>query len=229
MKKLILIILLFASCQKQKLERLSTPPEKVSTTLLNQYINYQLAVERKSLFGKPMTMTLTQKEFNAIIDNYLINDRNNLRQRVKINSMINPPHDNGGCIDSEGNIVPCGVDESGWGKPNESGGDHSVSCTGTFQDYNTVSSIIFTATLDQPQTTITSSAFAFGGVGATWSVVGSIQQDLYSGVITYKQYYQETFAIAGGLSETQLYILYGNIYDGQCTVNGMQVPKPGGE
>lgn len=218
MKKFIPILLFIVSCQKQKVERIYVTPEKVSTALLNKYIDYELAVERKSLFGIPDTVKTTMGEFNAMIDNFLANERNNLRREAIFHTLdiSDDP-----CYDDDGNIIIC---------PSVTVGaedDNSVSCTGTFQDYNTSNTILFTATLNGQGTDIVSSAFAFGGISAAWTTVGTIQETLYDGAISYKQYYQETYPIVGtGLTETQLYLMYGNISGGKCTVHGMQVPKP---
>lgn len=218
MKKFIPILLIIVSCQKQKMERIYVTPEKVSTALLNKYVDYELAVERKSLFGIPDTVRTTMGEFNAMIDNFLANERNNIRRDAIFHTLdiSDDP-----CYDDDGNIIICPAVTLG------AEDDNSVSCTGTFQDYNTSGTILFTASLNDRGTEILSSAFAFGGVSATWTAVGTIQQTLYDGVISYKQYYQETYSIGStGLNENQLYLMYGNISVPKCTVRGMQVPKP---
>jgi len=225
MKKILLLVyigLLIYGCKKQDVNILRTyRPEKVDMILLNEYIDYSMAVERKALWNKSITIHPTLEEFNRMIDNFLVNDRINLRHRL---SMITPTNDpvNGGCFDGDSEIpIPCP-------NGNPTGINNSISCTGSFQDYNTVNTVLFTATLNSYNTEITSDAFAFGGVSGTWTVIGPINQQLYDGTITYKQYYQESYAIpySGGLVENQLYLLYGSIQGGTCTVYGMQVPKP---
>lgn len=221
---LVTTILLMASCQKQKMERINPVPEKVSTTLLIEYIDYEMAVQRNSLWGKPIMVNPGMEKFDAMINNFLANDRNNLRKMMNSNDDTDPPTGYDGCEDNFGTPIPCPPDNSGWNQPYEISGHGSVSCTGTFQDYNTVNTIVFTAELDATLSSIIKSSFAFGGIGGTWSEVGPIEQSYYDGVITYKQYYQESYNLPLGVTLTQVYVIYGNIYHGGCTTHGMKVP-----
>lgn len=201
MKRFIIALVLLASCQKQPVDRL-TLPEKLSLSLLDQYIDYEMSLERKAKWGIPVRSI--PSNINDLINTFLTNERN-LIKAGKMLKLHRAP---------EKTEAP--------GEPYDNG----ISCIGKFYDYNTINTIVFTVQLDGAQTTITSSAFAFGGIGATWTPVGAIEQNVYDGVITYKQYYQESYQLPGGVNETQLYVMYGNIYNGGCTVYGMQIKAP---
>lgn len=207
MKKITiaLCLLIFTGCVKQKIERIYVP-EKVSMDLISQYIEYEMAVQRKSLWGKPITNMPTRQQFDAFIDNFLANERNALIEgRITLKHTANRP---------DPNSPPDSYD----------GGGGGVSCTGRFSAYNTYNTILFTAQLDATRTSILTSTFDLGGVGATWTTIGTIEQTTVDGVITYKQYFKETYDLPGDFQVVQLYVLYGNIYNGGCTVQGMQLP-----
>lgn len=76
--------------------------------------------------------------------------------------------------------------------------------------------------LNNTSNSILSNGFAFGGFSGTWAPVGSINQTYSQDVISYQQYYTETIHQSHGATYTQIYLLYGNIYQGTCTVHGMQ-------
>jgi len=155
--------------------------------------------------------------FEKMVNNYLANERNIMRQAyvTKKNLNISPniaqKQEPSRCYDGYGTVVGCPV----------SGGS-TVSCLGNFTGMNSTNTILFVAGLNNSSNSIVSNGFGFGGISGTWVPVGSIDQTFSQDVISYQQYYTETIQ-QQGVSYTQVYLLYGNIYQGTCTVHGMQV------
>jgi hypothetical protein len=53
--------------------------------------------------------------------------------------------------------------------------------------------------------------------------IGGLSQSYHNGVITYQQIFSDTYIFSGtNVTFTQAYVIYGNVYNGGCTVHGMK-------
>ena len=97
-----------------------------------------------------------------------------------------------------------------------------VSCSGSMKTKTSLETILFTAQMNG--TTISNPDFGFGGLTGEWKPVGTISQKVFDGVTTYQQYFSVSASAPwGGVNYTELYLVYGNVYHGTCTVQGMQI------
>lgn len=214
--------------ENKKTDKMQIVEEKVDKQLLEKYVDYELKLEAKNLRSKltPLTppidmsdLRMNKSEFEKMIDNYLANEANIMREEYAKKRNLNvitytkAPQNPHVCYDEMGNAVPC----EGFG------GGETVSCTGTFTGMNTTNTILLVAGLNTNSTIIESSGYAFGGFSGEWAPVGVIDQHLSQNVITYKQYYTDTYKSPSGVTYTQIYLLYGNVYNSTCTVHGMKV------
>lgn len=192
--------------------------EKIDNTLLQKYVSYQLALESNSLKGiissESNLPKVSKLEFKNMIENYLAHERNIMRKEVYLKNKLL----NGGFLNRNDEDQEC------CGEPQGGGG--TVTCVGRFLGANTTSSILFSATLNAAGSAISSHTLAYTGVNGTWANVGNISQSTHQGVITYQQLTTTTITLPGGTSYSQGFIVYGNIYNGGCTVSGMQTPVP---
>lgn len=189
--------------------------EKADKELLLKYVDYELKLEAKNLRlqSNPSIqidmsdLKMDKSSFEKMTDNFLVNERNIMRQSnfgerninkpaTNISASLNPQH----CYDEIGNEVPC------YGL----GGGQTVSCTGNFTGMNTTNTVLFVGNLNNNNSSIVSNGFAFGGFSGTWAPAGSIDQTTSQNEITYKQYYTDSYKVAG-VTYTQIYLLYGNI------------------
>ncbi len=193
--------------------------EPVDQNLLLEYRNYQLSLEINSMksnnTGLLSIPAISKLELEKIIKNYCTNEKNLLLENFKYKSSINgaasrdvdEPEDNQcpGCLPY----------------PSGGGGEHKpITCSGTFSGLTGITNSI-TGQFTMSGTNITTGIFGISGMGGTWSPFGTLGQTVSQGVTTYTQYYQQVITGPYGTQATQMYILYGNIYQGACTVNGM--------
>lgn len=184
--------------------------EPVDLKLVEKYIDYQMQIEANNLIKNsgeivPINPIKIQRaEFNKMIDNFLANERNVMRQDYFTK------HSN-----NSFGLLSRAVDTTTL--PNV-----TVVCTGSFANMNSWCTILFQSNVLYG-TTLSAFSFSFGGGGGTMTPTNQLIQSTSNGVITYKQYYQETFTLPSGVQGTQLYVMYGNVYHGACTVNGMKV------
>lgn len=226
---LVPLTVVFFSCKKQNTNDIITTtqkgdlaslttqkaptPEPVNAALLQKYIDYQLSLDKADMLTKSgvkteVKPTMTMAEFNAMLDNYLVNQANQMRQNYFLKS-------GGGVVTNYAPLPPAPDDTTTVTLP------VVVVCSGTFTAPNTTNTILFQATV-LPANTLTSATFAFAGISGTMTQTGSLIQSTSQGVITYRQNYQETYTV-NGVTYTQLFAVYGNVYHGACTVQGMQI------
>lgn len=226
------------SCKKESVTEISsnksinrTKPivEKVDSALLEKYFTYISLedIESKTTNANYLSTSnfskISKLEFQTIIDNYLANERNVLRENYYLKNSENPagvaPNEGGPvCYDMFNDPIPCEFgDPEGNGN---TGGGSSVTCAGTIGGYSTASSVFFTANMNG--TTVTNPDTRFTGVSGTWTTFGQFNQSVHQSVTTYNQWYSHTWTL-NGVNHVQMYIVYGNIYQGQCTVRATQV------
>lgn len=216
----VLTSLTFYSCKKDKSENnLMTEDVTKSSTfikspvsqdLLMTYINYQTAIEANSMLKtsnlkQANIPILSKKEFNEMINNYLINERNQILINQNISSSREPWWPGEYEIDN--------------GDPTS---EPPITATGRISGYMSNLSFV-TGQFGMNGTSITSHTFGFSGIAGTWTSFGQFSSSTYQGVTTYTQYYMQTISMPWGTNATQMYVLYGNIYNGQATVQGMPV------
>lgn len=201
---------------------------KANNKLLIKYVDYELKLEAKYLKSNSNPLNIDTSDlkmdrtsFEKMINNFLLNEKNIMLQssgekmdvapnKMQPNTLYMP--DVKKCYDVYGNLISC---------PATSGGQ-TVSCLGNFTGLNTTNTIVFVGGLNDAGNSVLSSGYAFGGFAGTWSPVGPIDQSFSQDVITYQQYYTDTYTIKG-FSYTQIYLIYGNIYGRSCTVHGVRV------
>ena len=192
---------------------LSTPtapiPAPVDGGLLQKYIDYQQTLGKAAMLAKSglrpvLRPTMTMAEFNVMIDNYLVNDANQLRQNDFIK---NSQGFGGGAVTNNKDTIITLTEV--------------VVCSGAFTSPNTLGTILFQSNV-LPSNTLANSTFAFSGFAGSMTVTGGLIQSTSQGVITYRQNYQNVYSYLG-VTYTQLFAIYGNVYHGACTVQGMTI------
>ena len=184
--------------------------EPVDLKLIEKYIDYQMQIEAINLIKNsgrkvPVNSIIIKKvEFDKMIDNFLSNERNGMRQSYFIE------HSN-----TLGGLLRRVIDTSTLANV-------TLVCTSSFIDINSYSTVLFQTNVLYG-TTLSASSFIFDSGGGTMTPTNQLIQFVSNGVITYKQFYQETFTLPSGGKGHQLYVMYGNVYHGACTVNGMKV------
>lgn len=179
----------------------SDVPKAVDQALLTKYIDYSSKLEATNLLKNSGTIPddlpkMKMSEFDLMINNYLVNEAN-----IMVENYNNTPHTNYADTVTLEPVV--------------------VTCTGGFTGMNTTNTILFQSNVIK-STSLANSSFAFGGFSGTWSQTGSLIQSVSQNVITYRQNYQETIT-ENGVTYTQLYAIFGNVYQGLCTVHGMRI------
>jgi hypothetical protein len=228
----LLVLSTIISCQKQKLEndanlkishvsknnamsvtgRIGFIAEQVDHTLLQKYVNYKSVLEKEALIekfsgihAKSQAPKMNKKEIQTMLDNFLANERNIMRSdaiRNKAGSAVNFEQRK-----STDTLPPPA--------------NPFVSCVGTVDA--TTSGVIFAATYSGTGGSLSTFSFGFTGISGTMTPIGGLSQSYYNGVITYQQIFSDTYIFSGtNVSYTQAYIIYGNVYNGGCTVHGMK-------
>ncbi len=234
----IISILLFNSCQKEKIShdiesynsviksqtnRQTLMFENVDRTLIQKYINYQQEREINSMLLKSgvsktkiVSNRISLEEARKMIDNYLANERNVLRLNAASSTSRNPWWwENPDPDEIEGDGGPTFPPVTG-----------SINGTG-----NTV-----TVVITMNGTNITSLNYSVNGLHGTIAQVGGFTQQVYNGVTTYGITLSGSWAVSGnigasgggvsggasgsGFFTTSVYI-YGNVYNGQFSVSGL--------
>lgn len=231
---LSILLLFFTACKKnlissqnldnqESVQTTKFVPEKVNPALLNDYINYQLNSEANLLLKKAdknietVTLKMSRKEFDLMIENYLANERNMILSTTFIKKQSGHVLSWRSPWDEGGDDLPVGDDDGSTGNP--------FTGTGTFPG-SSISNIVFTGNISN-NGVISQHAFSFGGVHGTISQTGNLTQSVHTGVTTYLQHFSETVSFPGGGVYVQNFVVYGNIYGSTVTVTGMAIPPPG--
>ncbi len=193
------------------IQSLVSPEKKVDIKLLDEYINYKLEAEKIAFFKKEKIAysspiaKVSDEEFDKMIDNYLINEANQMARSEKfknINSSVKRE------ITPTNAVPPGDTTEAQWVAPSE---------------WTLLNSIHMQA-IRNSGLTITGQSFSFAGLTGTMASSGYLIQSTHNGVTTYRQNYTHTITYLG-INFTEVYTLYGNIYNGQATVNIMARPQ----
>ncbi len=217
----LLLVFLF-SCKKTTLTKETTKLvevknvgigninlEKVDISLLNKYISYKSSLQSDFLINRSTgghkyskTSILSNKEFDLMIDNYLVNQRNTMR----LNYFLTRIKKGGDATNYRDTVVLPDV---------------VIRCTGEVAA-SSITAVVLQATITGGGSVISDYSFSFTGVHGIMEPIGTdIDQSVYNGVITFRKDFTETIELSNGVKYTQVWTLYGNIYNGSCIVAGI--------
>ena len=151
---------------------------------------------------------MSLKEFDLMIDNFLVNERNQMRKDYFMKTISQTTK-----FLKNSNISP--------GVLPAPPGTVFVECIGTVTGQNSINTILFLAGVYNNYAY--HPTFSFGGFSGTMAPTGNFIQSRSQGVVTYRQFYTETIHQSNGGTYTWIYVIYGNIYNGQATTHGMRV------
>jgi hypothetical protein len=187
-------------------------PEKVDEELLKTYMDYQIKVESNYLLrnsGKQISFSyanMKPHEFDLMISNFLANERNYLLQKNQTSTF-------------KSRWVDGGEEYPETDGP-ESGSPFTYTCR--FPG-NSITSVLFTGNISTGGH-IGVHTFGFSGVHGTINTFGNFIQSIHNGVTTYQQQFCESISV-NGVGFYQYFIVFGNIYNGNGTMNVLPLPN----